>query len=189
MDLLKERILRDARVIGDDIVKVGSFVNHMVDPVLMSLAGKEFARAFRGEGITKVLTVETSGIAIASFVALELGVPFIFAKKYSARNLDSDVYEAEIFSYTKNSGIIIRVSKDYLSRGDKVLIIDDFLANGQALLGLIKICTLAGAKVSGCGVLIEKAFQPGGEFIRSRGVRLESLAIISSIKNGDIIFK
>ena len=164
------------------------FLNHQVDPVLMHEIGKEFKRLFENEGITKVLTIEVSGIAPAVFAALELNVPLVFAKKNEAKNLDASVYSADVFSFTKNKTYTIRVSKDYLSKDDKVLLIDDFLANGKALLGMLDIVKQAGAETKGIGIVIEKGFQPGGKEIRDMGYRVESLAIISSIADGVITF-
>lgn len=181
MDLLKKKILSEGRVIGTEILKVDSFLNHQVDPSLMKSIGEEFASVFANEGITKVLTIEASGIAPALFTGLQLGVPVIFAKKTESRNLDPDTYHAAVHSFTRGGEYIIRVSRRYLDAGDKVLLIDDFLARGRALLGLLEIAEQAGAKVVGAGVVIEKGFQDGGDLIRSMGVRVESLAIIESM--------
>lgn len=186
--LLKQRIINDGVIIGSDIVKVDNFLNHQVDPVLMREIALEIKKRFKDTPITKVLTIEASGIAIAAFVALELGVPFVFAKKYNARNLDSNVYESDVFSFTKQTTYAIRVSTNYINENDSVLIVDDFLAKGGALNGLIDIVNQAGASVSGCAIVIEKNFQQGGDAIRSRGYRVESLANIKSIENGKIEF-
>ena len=186
--LLKQRIINDGVIIGSDIVKVDNFLNHQVDPVLMREIALEIKKRFKDTPITKVLTIEASGIAIAAFVALELGVPFVFAKKYNARNLDSNVYESDVFSFTKQTTYAIRVSTNYINKNDSVLIVDDFLAKGGALNGLIDIVNQAGASVSGCAIVIEKNFQQGGDAIRSRGYRVESLANIKSIENGKIEF-
>lgn len=188
MKLLKQRIINDGVIIGSDIVKVDNFLNHQVDPVLMREIALEIKKRFKDTPITKVLTIEASGIAIAAFVALELGVPFVFAKKYNARNLDSNVYESDVFSFTKQTTYAIRVSTNYINENDSVLIVDDFLAKGGALNGLIDIVNQAGASVSGCAIVIEKNFQQGGDAIRSRGYRVESLANIKSIENGKIEF-
>ncbi len=191
MEQLKKRILEEGTTrSGKDIIKVDSFLNHQIDPFLMQDMAKEFKRLFKDSNVTKVLTVEASGIAIASFVAAELGVPFVFAKKHNARNLDDNVYTAEVYSFTKMVSYTIKVAKDYLSAGDNVLIIDDFLANGKALEGLISIVKAAGAKVAGCGIAIEKVYQGGGNRIRSLGYRVESLAMIKEItQEGQIIFE
>lgn len=188
MKLLEDKIKSCGKTVGSDIVKVDMFLNHQVDPVLMHEIGKEFKRLFENEGITKVLTIEVSGIAPAVFAALELNVPLVFAKKNEAKNLDASVYSADFFSFTKNKTYTIRVSKDYLSKDDKVLLIDDFLANGKALLGMLDIVKQAGAETKGIGIVIEKGFQPGGKEIRDMGYRVESLAIISSIADGVITF-
>lgn len=189
MDMLKQRIISDGVILGTDILKVDRFLNHQVDPFLLREIAIEIKNRYKNTDITKVLTVEASGIAIAAFVALELGVPFVFAKKYNARNLDSDVYEEEVFSFTKQKTFTIRVSKNYIGKEDKVLIVDDFLAKGGALNGLIGITEQAGAKVAGCAIVIEKTFQGGGDEIRSKGYRIESLAKIASITDGKITFE
>ena len=189
MDMLKQRIISDGVILGTDILKVDRFLNHQVDPFLLREIAIEIKNRYQNTDITKVLTVEASGIAIAAFAALEIGVPFVFAKKYNARNLDSDVYEEEVFSFTKQKTFTIRVSKNYISKDDKVLIVDDFLAKGGALNGLIGITEQAGAKVAGCAIVIEKTFQGGGSEIRSKGYRVESLAKIASITNGEITFE
>ncbi|MGM9551354.1 MAG: xanthine phosphoribosyltransferase [Clostridia bacterium] len=191
MESLEKRILKDGMLReGTDIVKVDNFLNHQVDPFLMQDMGREFKRLFENEGITKILTIEASGIAIASFAALEFGVPFVFAKKHKAKNQDPDVYEAEVYSYTKATTFTVKVSKSYINENDVVLIIDDFLANGEALKGLISIVNQAGARVAGCGIAIEKAYQKGGDKVREMGYRVESLAKIKEItKDGKIIFE
>ena len=189
MKALEERILADGKLrCGTDVLKVDSFLNHQVDPRLLAEMGREIARIYNGEGITKILTIESSGIAIAAFAAMEMDVPFIFAKKHNARNFDDNVYSAQVYSFTKMVTYTIKVSKDYILPGDKVLIVDDFLANGKALEGLISITESAGAKVVGCAIAIEKAYQPGGARIRSLGYRVESLASIKKIEDGKIIF-
>ena len=175
MDLLKQKILSEGRVIGTEILKVDSFLNHQVDPALMKAIGVEFASLFANQGITKVMTIESSGITPAVFTGLELGVPVIFAKKTASRNLDTETYHAAVHSFTRGGEYIIRVSKRYLSAEDTVLFIDDFLARGRALLGLLEIAGQAGAKVAGAGVVIEKGFQDGGSLIRNMGIRLNPL--------------
>ncbi len=189
MDLLEERILKDGRVIGEDILKVDSFLNHQIDIKLMNEIGKEFKKRFQDEKVTRILTVESSGISVACITAQYFDyVPVVFAKKHEAFNLDSETYEADIFSFTKNRPYRIRVSKRFLSAEDSVLIIDDFLANGSATLGLIKIVRDSGAHVAGVGIVIEKAFQNGRKVLEKENVRIESLAIIKSMKNGEVIF-
>ena len=187
MDLLKKKILSEGRVIGSDILKVDSFLNHQVDPSLMQAIGAEFASIFAGQGITKVVTIESSGIAPAVFAGLNLGVPVIFAKKTESRNLDTETYHAAVHSFTRGGEYIIRVSKRYLSSEDTVLFIDDFLARGRALLGLLEIAGQAGARVAGAGVVIEKGFQDGGSLIRNMGIRVESLAIIQEMSEEGLI--
>ena len=190
MNFLEERIQKDGIVKPGNVLKVDSFLNHQMDISLMEEIGREFKRRFDGETITKVLTIETSGIAIAYPVAREFGVPMVFAKKTKSSNLDGEVYVAEVESFThKNTNRVI-VAKKFLSPKDRVLIIDDFLANGCALQGLISIVDSADAEVVGCGIAIEKGFQEGGQRIRNLGYRLESLAIVESMddKTGEIRF-
>lgn len=191
MKSLEQRILEDGILYeGTDIVKVDNFLNHQVDPVLMQDMGKEFKSLFANEGITKIVTIEASGIAIAAFAALEFGVPFVFAKKHKAKNMDPDVYEAQVYSYTKATTYTVKVTKKYINKDDVVLVIDDFLANGEALKGLINIVEQAGAKVAGCGIAIEKAYQKGGDKVREMGYRVESLAKIKEItEDGKIVFE
>lgn len=189
MELLKQRIIQDGKAIGASIVKVDNFLNHQMDINLFNEMGKEFKRRFADIEVTKILTVEASGIAIACIAAQYFNVPVVFAKKHEATNLDTNAYQAEVFSFTKNKQYTIRVARDYISSEDKVLIIDDFLANGKAATGLIDIVKQADAQVVGVGIVIEKGFQPGRELIEQQGVRLESLAIIESIDNGSITFK
>ncbi|MBQ2967711.1 MAG: xanthine phosphoribosyltransferase [Clostridia bacterium] len=189
MKLLEEKIRTLGKVIGDDIVKVDMFLNHQVDPCLMQEMGKEFKRLFGHLEITKVLTLEVSGIAPSVFAALELGVPLVFAKKTEGRNMADDVYSADVFSFTKNKTYTVRVAKEYLTAQDKVLIIDDFLANGKAMLGMLSLVEQAGAKPQGIGVVIEKGFQKGGAMLRESGIPVQSLAIVESIENGEIRFR
>ncbi|MCJ7689934.1 MAG: xanthine phosphoribosyltransferase, partial [Clostridiaceae bacterium] len=178
MERLKNKILAEGTVIGSEILKVDSFLNHQIDIGLFNEIGKEFRERFESVGITKILTVEASGIGIACIVAQYFGnVPVVFAKKHEAANLDGDTYETDVFSFTKNKNYKIRASKKYIKSEDKILIIDDFLANGNAALGLIEIVRQAGAHVSGVGIVIEKAFQDGRNRIEKEGVRVESLAI------------
>ena len=185
MKLLEDRIRKDGLVIGNDILKVDSFLNHQIDTALLEELAKEWKRRFSDQDITKVLTIEASGIAIASFVAKELNCPLLFAKKAQSRNIAGDVYTSKVQSFTHGRIYDIIVSKKFLKSEDKVLIIDDFLANGAALLGLIKVIEEAGASVVGAGIAIEKAFQPGGEMIRSMGIRVESLARVASMNENE----
>ena len=191
MNFLEERILKEGTIKPGDVVKVDSFLNHQIDVVLLDEIAREFIRRFAGQTITKVLTIETSGIAIACAVARILGVPVVFAKKSKSINLDGESYVAEVVSYTHKKTNQVIVSKRYLSEDDHVLIVDDFLANGCALQGLISIVDAAGAEVVGCGIVIEKGFQEGGHRIRNLGFKLESLAIIESTnaETGEIIFR
>lgn len=191
MELLKSRIISEGRIIGTDILKVDSFLNHQIDPLIMEEIGKAFAKEFSGEGITKVLTIESSGIAPALSTARFLGVPAIFARKTTSRNLDTDTYVSTVHSFTKGTDYVIRVSKRYLDNKDVVLLIDDFLAKGCALKGLIDVVAQSGAKLTGAGIVIEKGFQEGGDLIRSMGIRVHSLAIINEMseKENQISFK
>jgi xanthine phosphoribosyltransferase len=190
MEALKNKILSEGTVIGGKILKVDSFLNHQIDIKLFNEIGKEFKERFANQEITKILTVEASGIGIACIVAQYFGnVPVVFAKKHEATNLDNDTYEADVFSFTKNKNYRIRTSKKYINQEDKVLIIDDFLANGNAALGLIKIVRLAEAEVVGVGIVIEKAFQNGRNCIEKEGVKVESLAIIESLEDNKVVFK
>ena len=191
MKILEERIQKDGAVRPGNILKVDMFLNHQIDPALMEEIGREFYRLFQNEGITKVLTVEASGIAMAIETARAFGVPMVFAKKSQSRNIDGDVYCADVYSFTHGNVNSVRVSKKYLNPGDKVLIIDDFLANGAALNGLIDICSQAGAEVAGCGVAVEKGFQNGGKELREKGYRIESLAIVDGMddRTGAIRFR
>ena len=189
MELLKERIRRDGKVKGTDVLKVDSFLNHQMDVELFAEIGKEFKRRFSDCDVNKILTIEASGIGPACFAGLVSGCPVLFAKKNRTRNLSGEFWTSTVFSFTHHVENTILVSKKYLGPGDRVLIVDDFLANGAALDGLITLCEEAGASVAGAGICIEKAFQPGGERIRARGVRVESLARIRSMSDcGEIEF-
>lgn len=191
MNFLEERIVKDGIVKPGNVLKVDSFLNHQMDVVLMEEIGREFKRRFGHKKVTKVLTIEASGIGIAAFTAREFGVPMVFAKKSKSVNIDGDMYVAEVESFThKNTNQVI-VSKKYLQEGESILIIDDFLANGCALQGLISIVESAGATVAGCGIVIEKGFQVGGEKIRKMGYQLESLAIVDAMDadTGSITFR
>lgn len=191
MNFLEERIIKDGIVKPNNVLKVDSFLNHQMDIALMEEIGKEFHRRFGDKKITKVLTIEASGIGIACFVAKEFGVPMVFAKKSHSINIDNDVYNAEVESFTHKRTNNIIVSKKFLNEGDHILIIDDFLANGCALQGLISVSKAAGATVEGIGIVIEKGFQIGGQIIRNLGVHLESLAIIDAMdaETGTITFR
>ena len=189
MQLLKDRILKDGKVKPGHILKVDSFLNHQMDVALFNELGREFARRFAGEKITKIITVEASGIGIAAIVAQHFGnVPVVFAKKTLSKNLDGELLTAQVRSYTRGGVYTIHMDRKFLTPDYNILIIDDFLAKGQALLGLLEIVAQAGAKVAGCGIVIEKGFQDGGQLIREKGVRLESLAIIESMTDDTITF-
>ena len=191
MNFIEERILKEGVVKPGDVLKVDGFLNHRIDIALLDDIALEFQRRFAGCTITKVLTIESSGIAIACSVARVLGVPVVFAKKSKSLNIDGEAYVAEVESYTHKKVNKVIVAKKYLSEDDHVLIVDDFLANGCALQGLISIVDSAGAEVVGCGIVIEKGFQEGGHRIRNLGFRLESLAIVESMdaETGVITFR
>ncbi len=191
MNFLEERIAKDGIVKPGNVLKVDSFLNHQIDASLMSEMGREFKRRFGDLPITKVLTIESSGIAIAFPVAQEYGIPLVFAKKSKSINIAGDVYTAEVESFTHKNKNQVIVSKQFLNENDHVLIIDDFLANGCALQGLISIVESAGATVEGLGIAIEKGFQIGGRVIRNLGYRLESLAIVDGMdaETGTITFR
>ena len=191
MNFLEERILKDGVVKPGNVLKVDSFLNHQMDVFLLDEIGREFKRRFAGEKITKVLTIESSGIAIAVPVAREFGVPLVFAKKAKSINIDGEMYVAEVESFTHKKTNQVIVAKRFLTPEDRVLIVDDFLANGCALQGLISIVDSAEAEVVGCGIAIEKGFQDGGERIRNLGYHLESLAIVESMdaQTGHITFR
>ncbi len=189
MQLLEQRIIADGVVKNGGVLKVDSFLNHQIDVALLNEIGKEFYRLFGSCGVNKILTIEASGIAIASVAAQYFNVPVVFAKKNKTKNINGDVYTAKVESFTHGTTYDVIVSKDFLNECDRVLIIDDFLARGKALLGLIEIVRSAGAEVVGAGIAIEKAFQDGGEEIRSKGIRVESLARIESMSEEDgIVF-
>ena len=191
MNFLEERILKDGVVKEGNVLKVDSFLNHQMDVGLLDEIGAEFHRRFADKTITKVLTIEASGIAIAYAAARCFGVPMVFAKKSKSINIEGDMYTAEVESFTHKNRNLVIVSKKFLGEQDKVLIVDDFLANGCALQGLISIVKQAGASVEGIGIAIEKGFQLGGRNIRNLGYRLESLAIVDSMdaKTGEVYFR
>lgn len=188
MKQLKERILSDGKCLDGGILKVDNFINHQMDPVLMREMAKELVRRFSGHTINKVMTVEASGIAPAIMVGDYLNVPVLFAKKKTPSTMDN-MLVTEVFSFTKNKTYTVCVSGDYLNPGDKVLFVDDFLANGNAALGIIDLVEQAGVTLEGMGFLIEKGFQNGGELLRNRGIHVESLAIIESLDNCNVTFR
>lgn len=188
MKLLEERILKDGVVLGDNVLKVDNFLNHQIDPVLMQAIGNEFAELFKGRGINKIITIESSGIAPAVFAGLAMGVPVVFARKHKSLTLVDNMYSASVYSFTKNVTNEIAVSKSFLDASDNVLLIDDFLANGQAAIGLLEICEKAGAKVSGMGIVIEKSFQKGRQIVEESGIEIASLARIAAFEDGVVKF-
>ena len=191
MQLLKDRIRKDGKIKEGNVLKVDSFLNHQMDVKLFQEIGKEFKRRFADEEITKILTIEASGIGIACVAAEYFDVPVVFAKKTQTKNIAGDVHTTKVESFTHGRVYDIIVSKEFLGKGDKVLLIDDFLANGKALEGLAELVTKSGAELVGAGVVIEKGFQVGGDIIRSKGIHLESLAIVESMdeKTGEVVFR
>jgi xanthine phosphoribosyltransferase len=189
MKLLKDKIVNEGTVKAGGVLKVDSFLNHQIDIPLYNEMGKEFARLFEGEEITKILTIEASGIGIACIAAQYFNVPVVFAKKVQSKNLDGDIYTSQVHSFTHGKEYTIRVSKKFISKEDRVLIIDDFLANGRALVGLIDILKQAEATLVGAGIAIEKGFQEGGRTLREQGMNIQSLAIIKEMDEERIIFE
>ena len=191
MKLLEDRIRRDGIVKEGNVLKVDSFLNHQMDVELFGQMGEEWKRLFAGQNITKILTIEASGIGIACIVAQHFHVPVVFAKKAQSVKIDGEVYSSKVESFTKKRVYDVIVSKKFLNENDNVLIIDDFLANGCAVNGLIKLITDAGASIAGVGIAVEKGFQQGGDLIRKQGIHLESLAIVESMdaSTGEIIFR
>ena len=191
MQLLKDRIRKDGKIKEGNVLKVDSFLNHQMDVKLFQEIGKEFKRRFEGEEITKILTIEASGIGIACVAAEVFDVPVVFAKKTQTKNIAGDVYTTKVESFTHGRVYDIIVSREFLGKGDKVLLIDDFLANGKALEGLAELVKKSGAELVGARVVIEKGFQVGGDIIRSKGIHLESLAIVESMdeKTGEVVFR
>lgn len=189
MHALEQKILAEGIVLSDQVLKVDSFLNHQIDPVMMQQIGQEFARLFKDAGITKIITIEASGIAPAVMAGLELGVPVIFARKYQSLTLKDDLYRSKVFSFTKQIESTIAISNKHISSTDKVLVIDDFLANGQAALGLADLIHQAQAEVIGIGIVIEKSFQPGRALLLEKGYRVESLARVKSLTNGTVEFE
>nr|WP_217484160.1 xanthine phosphoribosyltransferase [Acinetobacter oleivorans] len=185
---LEQKILTEGIVLSDQVLKVDAFLNHQIDPVLMQQIGKEFAARFKDAGITKIITIEASGIAPAIMAGLELGVPVIFARKYQSLTLKDDLYRSKVFSFTKQTESTIAISNKHLHSTDKALVIDDFLANGQAALGLIDLIHQANAEVVGVGIVIEKSFQPGRDLLLEKGYRVESLARVLSLTDGKVTF-
>ena len=191
MNFLEQRIIKDGRVLEGNILKVDSFLNHQIDTGFLCEVGKEFHRLYKDEDINKILTIESSGIAIGAMVAQEFGCPLVFAKKTKTKNIAGDVYTTPVESFTHGTTYDIIVSKKFLNPGDKVLIVDDFLAIGNALKGLIHLVEQSGATLVGCGTVIEKGYQHGGDDLRAQGIRVESLAIVESMdaKTGEVVFR
>lgn len=189
MQLLEQRILQDGNVLGENILKVDSFLTHQVDYQLMKEMGTVLADAYRDQGITKVVTIEASGIAPALYVAESLEVPMIFAKKHKNITMTEGILTAEVYSFTKQVTSTVSIASKFLNENDRVLIVDDFLANGQAAKGLIEIIQQAGASIAGVGIVIEKSFQDGRQLIEDLGIPVSSLARIEKFENGQVIFK
>lgn len=189
MKKLQQKILAEGKVLPGHILKVGTFLNQQIDVDFMNEMGREVASLYKDAGVTRVLTVEASGLPFAFAIASALGVPMVFAKKSTAANVSGDVYTALVHSYTHNRDYNIVVSKDYISASDKLIIADDFLACGNALRGLISMCREAGAEVAGCAIAIEKGFQGGGDALRAEGIRVESLAILESMTDDSVTFR
>lgn len=189
MELMENKIRREGKVLPGGILKVGSFLNQMIDTAFLREIGREIARLFDGCGVTKILTIESSGIAIAVAAGLEMDVPVVFAKKHKTSNVDGSVYSTVVHSYTHNADYTVVVSSDYLRPGDKVLLVDDFLANGKALAGLALLVEQAGGELVGAASAIEKGFQGGGDAMRAQGIRVESLAIIDGMDEETITFR
>ena len=189
MELMEQKIRKEGKVLPGGILKVGSFLNQQIDTGFLSQVGAEIARLFQGAGVSKVLTIESSGIAIGAAAGMAMGVPLVFAKKHKTSNVDGNVYSTVVHSYTHNTDYTVMVSSDYLLPSNRVLLVDDFLANGKALMGLIDLVNQAGAELVGAACAIEKGFQGGGDALRKMGIRVESLAIIDEMSDTDIRFR
>ena len=189
MQLLKDKIVKEGRILPGNIVKVDGFLNHRVDISMMEEIAKEFKRRFKETGVTLILTAEASGIALATIAAKEFGVPMVFAKKAKSDNIEGGLYASDIFSYTYKKKVTLLVSKDWIGKDDKVLIVDDFMANGEAMRGLCDIVRESGAELVGIGVAVEKGFQHGGDRIREAGINIQSLAIIDRADENGFVFR
>ena len=189
MEAMEQKILREGKVLPGGILKVGSFLNQRIDTEFLGQMARKFAALYKDAGVNKILTIESSGIAIAAAVAMEMGVPMVFAKKHKSSNVDGAVYSAVVHSYTHGTDYTIVVSSEYLTSHDRVLLVDDFLANGKALIGLTELVRQAGGTVCGAAIAIEKGFQGGGDALRAQGVRVESLAIVESMTDDAITFR
>lgn len=188
MEKLLNEIREQGTVLGENVLKVDSFLTHQVDPKLMSEIGKEFASRYQNKGITKIVTIEASGIAPAVFLGLELGVPVIFARKQKSLTMNSELLTAQVYSFTKQITSDISISTKFLTNEDKVLVVDDFLANGQAALGLVELCKQAGATVEAIAIVIEKSFQNGRSLLEEKGFKVDSLARIKSLEGNQVTF-
>lgn len=191
MRILEERILKDGKILNGDVLKVDSFLNHQLDVSLLNEIGKELYKLYKDCGITKVLTIEASGIGVGCLVAQFFNCPLLFAKKTKTINIKGEVYTTKVESFTHKCFYDVIVSKDFLTKDDTVLIVDDFLARGNALIGLIDLVNQAGAKLAGCGIAIEKGYQGGGDMLRAKGIRIESMAIIDKMNHetGEIVYR
>lgn len=188
MKLLEQRILTEGKVLPGGILKIDSFLNHQMDPMLMMEMAKELKRLYADAGVNKILTIEASGIAIAIMAGYEFGCPVVFAKKSKTKNISDNVYSVEVESFTHGKTNTVVVSKEFVNPGDKILIVDDFLATGAALIGLKALVEQAGAEVVGAGIAVEKVFQGGGNLLREQGMRVESLAMIASMEDTSLTF-
>ena len=189
MKALEEKILKEGRIRDGNILQVDNFLNHQIDAAFLIEMGKEIARLYKDAGVTKVLTIEASGIALALAAAAEMKVPMLFAKKHKTKNINPNQYKTVVHSFTHGTDYDVVVSRDYLNEDDVVLIVDDFLANGNALKGLIDLTNQAGGTVAGCAIAIEKGFQGGGDALRAEGIRVESMAILDAMEDGHIRFR
>ncbi len=189
MKALEERIIKDGKVLPGHVLKVGNFLNHQIDTPFMMEMGREIARLFEGDKPTKILTIEASGIALGMAAAAAMGLPLVFAKKKKSINVEDDLYSTKVYSYTHNTEYQVVVSKENLSAGERILIVDDFLANGNAIRGLMDLVNQAGGKVVGCTTAIEKGFQGGGDGLRAEGLKVESLAIVDEMTADSLTFR
>ncbi len=189
MKLMEEKILREGKVLPGDILKVGSFLNQNIDTEFLGQMAEEISHLFEGKGVTKILTIEASGIAIAAAAGMSMGVPVLFAKKHRTSNVDGSVYSTVVHSFTHDEDYHVVVSRDYLTADDRVLLVDDFLASGNALRGLMALCEQAGAELVGVAVAVEKCFSGAGDMLRARGIQVEALAAIESMTEGSIVFR
>ncbi len=189
MEALEQKILTEGQILPGNILKVGSFLNQQIDTPFVLQLGKEIANRYKSDGVTKILTIEASGIALSFAAAVYLGVPIVFAKKSESANVSGRVLTAPIHSYTRGVDYVAVLPAAYLSSKDRLLLVDDFLATGEALHGLLSIAEAAGAEIAGCAIAVEKGFQNGGDELRAKGMRVESLAIIDSMENGSLTFR